>query len=94
MRIHCPCCGERFAHEFAYLGAAGPKRPGAHAPEVGEPLDSEGWRAWIDYVYLRDNPAGPHAEYWQHVAGCRLWLEIRRDTRSHAILGVAIAGAP
>ena len=27
MRIKCPYCGERDASEFAYLGAADPKRP-------------------------------------------------------------------
>jgi len=24
-------------------------------------------------------------EYWQHVAGCRRWLRIRRDTVTHEI---------
>ncbi len=23
---------------------------------------------WYDYVYLRDNPRGPHRELWQHHA--------------------------
>ncbi|MBV9785328.1 MAG: sarcosine oxidase subunit delta [Acidisphaera sp.] len=75
MRIPCPHCGERGHEEFAYYGAADPRRPDADAP----------LEAWHDYVYLRDNPAGPHRELWQHVHGCRRWLEVTRDTRSHAI---------
>jgi sarcosine oxidase subunit delta len=75
MRIPCPHCGERGSEEFSYLGAADPVRPTADAP----------MEAWHDYVYLRDNPAGAHRELWQHVYGCRRWLVVMRDTRSHAI---------
>ncbi len=45
-------------------------------------------RRWHAYVYLRDNPAGPHRELWQHVAGCRAWLVVTRDTRTHEVLRV------
>ncbi len=38
-----------------------------------------------DYVYLRDNPAGAHRELWYHGAGCRSWLVVARDTRTHQI---------
>ena len=41
--------------------------------------------AWTDYVYLRDNPRGPHREYWQHVHGCREWVIVARDTLSHEV---------
>ena len=68
--ISCPHCGARDQTEFAYGGDASVVRPAADAP----------LEAWFAYVYLRDNPAGPHAEYWQHVAGCRRWIRIRRDT--------------
>lgn len=76
MRIPCPFCGERGVEEFAYLGAVGPTRPdyASASPE-----------AWHDYVYLRDNVAGPHRELMQHVHGCRRWLLVTRDTRNHAI---------
>ncbi|MEK0081816.1 sarcosine oxidase subunit delta [Benzoatithermus flavus] len=79
MRIPCPYCGERDVHEFTYLGDAALKaRPTADAsPE-----------AWHAYVYLRDNPAGPHRELWYHGSGCRSWLEVTRDTTSHTILAV------
>lgn len=79
MRIPCPHCGERFVNEFTYKGAADPKRPG---PDV--PHDDP---AWMDYVYLRDNPIGPHREYWLHNAGCRRLLVVTRDTLTHAISG-------
>lgn len=83
MRIKCPYCGERDAEEFSYLGAAGLKRP--------DPASANAAEAFHDYVYLRDNPAGPHAELWYHRAGCRSWLVVERDTRTHAIGPVAFA---
>jgi sarcosine oxidase subunit delta len=79
MRIHCTHCGERDLSEFAYYGDAAPVRPdGKGAEEM---------QAWLDYVYPRDNPAGPHRELWYHVGGCRAWLVVTRDTRTHEILG-------
>ena len=41
----------------------------------------------MDYVYLRDNPAGVHRELWQHIHGCRSWLVVTRNTRDHTIAG-------
>jgi sarcosine oxidase subunit delta len=82
MRIPCPFCGPRDLSEFTYLGDAGPMRPDAAA----------GAEAAHDYVYLRSNPAGPHREHWYHAAGCRLWLAVTRDTRTHTILGAEEAG--
>jgi sarcosine oxidase subunit delta len=49
--------------------------------------------AWIEFVYLRDNPAGPHDELWQHSAGCRQFFRVRRDTCTHEIQGSARPGA-
>jgi len=46
---------------------------------------------WVDYIYLRDNPRGPHREYWHHVHGCRAYVTVERDTATHAI--VASTGA-
>jgi sarcosine oxidase subunit delta len=37
------------------------------------------------------NPAGPHREFWQHVMGCRQWLVVERDTRTHTIASVSFA---
>jgi heterotetrameric sarcosine oxidase delta subunit len=39
-----------------------------------------GLQAWRDYVFIFDNPKGPHQEFWQHVFGCRQWLVLERDT--------------
>jgi len=87
MRIKCPHCGERDAEEFSYRGAAGLERPDPHAPGAAA--------AFLDYIYMRDNPAGPLCELWYHHAGCRRWLVVTRDTRDHAITSVAFPpGAP
>lgn len=83
MRIICPYCGSRDLSEFSYLGDAMlADRPSA---------DDAG--AMHDYVYLRSNPAGGHAELWYHSAGCRSWLEVTRDTRTHAIAAVSLRAA-
>jgi methylglutamate dehydrogenase subunit B len=87
MRITCPHCGERDAQEFAYLGDATLVRPGT---SVDQPIDDAVLDLWHDYVYLRDNPAGLHKEYWYHQAGCRQWLVVTRDVRTHAIAGPAV----
>jgi len=73
--IACPHCGPRDQTEFAYGGDASVERPAVEAS----------LEVWVAYVYLRDNPAGLHEEYWQHVAGCRRWFRIRRDTVTHEI---------
>ena len=81
MRIVCPHCGERPVDEFVPYGAAGLKRPDAPASMSD----------WVDYAYLRDNKAGMHGEFFYHVGGCRAWLVVTRDTRTHAIAGVVAA---
>ena len=48
-------------------------------------------KAFYEYVYVRDNPAGLNSELWYHRAGCRSWLIVERDTRTHAIKSVALA---
>jgi methylglutamate dehydrogenase subunit B len=83
MRIPCPFCGDRDSSEFAYLGDATLTRPDPSAPSAE--------RAFHDYVYLRDNPAGPHREFWHHISGCQSWLVVTRDTRDHAILTAEFA---
>jgi heterotetrameric sarcosine oxidase delta subunit len=83
LRINCPFCGERDHSEFTYGGDAAVVYPALDAP----------LEAWIDAVYVRRNPKGPHRERWQHSDGCRLWLIIGRDTLSHAITSVTPARA-
>jgi sarcosine oxidase subunit delta len=83
MRVSCPFCGPRDVSEFVYLGDAGVARPDPAAPDAPA--------QFVDAVYLRDNPAGPHEELWYHQAGCRSWLRVTRDTRTHAILNAVLA---
>jgi methylglutamate dehydrogenase subunit B len=80
MRIDCPHCGARDLREFSYLGDAKPQRPD---PNGADALDR-----FNAYVYIRDNPAGLHSEFWYHAAGCQAWLVVERDTRTHAITAV------
>jgi sarcosine oxidase subunit delta len=85
MRIKCPYCGERGNEEFVYHGDATVVRPDGQIPDGP---DSPAWNAWMDYVYLRDNPMGLHRELWYHSAGCHAWLVVTRDVRNHAIAAV------
>jgi sarcosine oxidase subunit delta len=81
MRLSCPCCGPRGIEEFSYFGDATLARPAAGAP----PED------WVDYVYIRNNPAGPHSELWYHQSACRQFLRVERNTLTHEILSVSAA---
>jgi heterotetrameric sarcosine oxidase delta subunit len=85
MLIDCPYCGRRGNDEFAYRGDATVRRPAIGISEKEEAGVSP---AWMDYVYLRDNPAGRHRELWYHATGCRAWLIVTRDVTTHEILGV------
>ncbi len=76
--IPCPHCGPRAQIEFTYGGDATVTRP-----DPASASDQE----WLDHVYLRDNPRGPHLEWWQHTGGCRAWIRVRRDTLTHRVLG-------
>jgi len=78
MLIRCPWCGERDHAEFTHGGDAAAARP-------ADP-DAMALDAWLGRIYWRDNPAGPHAELWQHSAGCRAWFKAVRDTVTHEVL--------
>jgi len=69
--------------EFTYLGDATLRRP--------DPAAANAPAAFFDYVYLRDNPSGLHQEYWYHGGGCRSWLVVTRNTRTHDISNVTLA---
>ena len=82
LRLGCPICGLRDETEFVYGGDATVVRPA---------LDNVDPSAWLAYVFLRDNPRGPHKEYWHHVHGCRQWLIQERDTLTHQRGGCRLA---
>ena len=83
MRLTCPFCGERDVQEFICRGEAGPPRP--------DPAAEGAEARFFDYAYLRDNPCGPSREHWYHAVGCRRWLVVERDLRTHEVMSVAFA---
>ena len=70
--IDCPYCGKRPELEFAYGGQAHLVRP----PRPAELNDQQ----WADYLYVRSNPKGLHAERWRHIRGCGRFFNALRDT--------------
>jgi sarcosine oxidase subunit delta len=84
--ITCPWCGERAQDEFVCRGEAHISRPA----EPDRLSDEE----WADYLFMRSNPKGLHAERWLHRHGCRRWFNALRDTVSDRILAVYKPGEP
>lgn len=78
--ISCPHCGPRDEIEFRCGGETHVVRPG--------PAEAVSEDAWADYLFMRQNPRGPHAERWLHAAGCRTWFNLLRDTVTHEIKAV------
>ena len=84
MLIDHPLLGLRDSSEFIYMGDA-------------KLLDRPNWKSkkyktkFIDYGYLRKNPAGVHKELWYHEQGDRSWLVVTRNTLTHEILKVELA---
>lgn len=83
MRLTCPFCGDRDAGEFSCFGEETAPRP--------DPDLADAQAAFVDYVYLRDNPAGPNKELWYHGQGCRQWLRVVRDTKTHEFIEISFA---
>ncbi len=75
MRIPCPNCGARPYTEFSFGGEL---RPIAAA----DPEDD------FARVFLVANAAGQQRERWFHVAGCRRWVTVRRDTVTGRVDGL------
>ena len=42
-------------------------------------------KEWDDFIYFRKNTRGKHPEFWHHVAGCRQWFKVLRNTVTHEI---------
>ena len=83
--IDCPWCGPRPETEFRYGGEAHIARPEPAA------IDDAGW---ADYLFMRSNTKGVHAERWMHREGCRRWFNALRDTVSNDVLAIYPMGAP
>jgi sarcosine oxidase subunit delta len=78
--LHCPHCADlRDEEEFSYAGEAYIPRPAA--PET---VDE---KAWGDYLFMRKNTKGWFWEQWQHSAGCRKVLVVKRHTATYEIAG-------
>ena len=75
--IDCPWCGKRPENEFRYGGEAHIVRPRDPAA-----LDDA---AWADFLYMRSNPKGTHAERWRHIHGCGRFFNCLRDTLTDRI---------
>jgi sarcosine oxidase subunit delta len=76
--IDCPYCGRRPELEFTYGGEAHlarPANPGSLSDE-----------AWAEFLYMRTNPKGLHAERWRHTHGCARFFNALRDTVSDMFL--------
>jgi sarcosine oxidase, subunit delta len=84
--IPCPWCGEREETEFRCGGEAHVRRPRDPAALSDD--------QWADYLFMRTNPKGVHAERWRHVHGCGRWFNLARDTVSDQILAVYRMGEP
>lgn len=75
LRIPCPHCGLRPLEEFHY----------GEIPIVPDEITDPDARD-LDRGFFHDNLEGVVSERWFHAAGCRRWLNLRRDTRSDEIL--------
>lgn len=82
--IPCPVCGLRPETEFRHAGEAHITRP---APTVSDEV-------WAEFVYMRANPKGVHAERWRHIHGCGRYFNCIRDTVTDRILVTYKSGEP
>ncbi|MCE2517036.1 MAG: sarcosine oxidase subunit delta [Alphaproteobacteria bacterium] len=93
MIIDHPLLGPRDSAEFTYMGDASLMMRPDGMTKDGRAKDTakETARAFYEYGYLRDNPAGRHQELWFHEQGDRSWLVVTRDTTTHEITAVELA---
>ena len=85
--IKCPYCDDALPElEFAYAGEAHIARPADPSK-----LSDEEWR---DFLFIRSNPRGLHAERWRHIHGCGRFFNALRDTVSDRFLTTYPAGQP
>ncbi len=82
--IDCPYCGARPELEFSHGGQA-------HIARAHNPADLSA-QEWTDFLYMRDNIKGVHAERWRHVHGCGRYFNALRDTTTDHFLATYKVG--
>ena len=84
--IDCPFCGPRPELEFSYAGQAHVVRPADPSA-----VDAD---EWAEFLYLRANTRGVHAERWRHTHGRARFFNALRDTKSDHFLLTYRSGEP
>jgi sarcosine oxidase, subunit delta len=84
--IDCPFCGARPEIEFHNRGEAHVARPNDPSSVSDED--------WAEFLYMRTNPKGVHAERWRHTHGCGRFFNALRDTVSDKFLAIYKVGEP
>ena len=84
--IECPYCGKRPELEFSHAGQA-------HIARAKNPAEVS-VQEWTDFLYMRDNVKGVHAERWRHTHGCARFFNALRDTTTDHFLATYKAGEP
>ena len=84
--IPCPFCGDRPEIEFTHGGQA-------HLVRPAQPADLND-QAWAEFLYMRTNTKGIHAERWRHARGCGQFFNALRDTTTDHFLAVYKTGTP
>jgi sarcosine oxidase, subunit delta len=84
--IECPYCGKRPELEFSHAGQA-------HIARAQNPAEVS-VQEWTDFLYMRDNTKGVHAERWRHTHGCARYFNALRDTTTDHFLATYKAGEP
>lgn len=85
--IHCPYCKEKLPElEFEYAGQA----------HIARPLNPAGQSdaEWRDYLFIRSNVRGDHAEQWRHTHGCGRYFNALRNTVSDKFIATYEIGQP
>jgi sarcosine oxidase subunit delta len=82
--IECPYCGKRPELEFSHAGQA-------HIARAKNPSEVS-VEEWTDFLYMRDNIKGVHAERWRHTYGCARFFNALRDTTTDHFIATYKAG--
>src|SRR5580692_11046371 len=82
--IECPYCGKRPELEFSHAGQA-------HIARAKNPAEVS-VEEWTDFLYMRDNIKGVHAERWRHTHGCARFFNALRETTTDHFIATYKAG--